>query len=1460
MAANKNRDDFTLGTKRALERQAGCNCSYPSCRRLTFAISPDSQDELQIGEAAHICAAAPGGPRYDPEMTRDERRSADNGIWLCRTHARAIDAADSKFPVELIHAWKQQTNIDAWQSVMENIPYSAEKRMPTPGELGEQLHVATSADLDVFRRTAKWPATTVTLTLKVDHVDEVLSTRALANAATKLDNLILVAPPGMGKTTTLFQIAEGILDSNEGSPIIVPLGDWATENETFINSILKRTAFRDVSETDLRTVASKPGVVLLLDGWNELDAASRARARAQVTALKAELPELGFVISTRKQAFDVPFTGARVDLLPLSEEQQIEIAIAIRGNAGKKLVDQAWRTAGVRELVTIPLYLTTLLALPENTPFPTTKEEVLRHFVTAHENKASRAEEFFAVTQGFQQNYLDDLAAVATRMVNTAIVDSNARQSITKTATLLANDGQIATKPEPNAVLDVLVSNHLLMRAGDMPGYSFQHQQFQEWYASHSVERRIMAEVADVKTREGLKAEVLNLPVWEEAILFAVERLARGDTQQRTECGKAILAAFEVDPILASEMIFRSTEEVWGQIAADIQKLVARWHIPGEVDRAFRFMLTSGRPEFLNTIWPLITDENEQVSLKALRNCRRFRPSILGKDAEKKIKALSQHARTVLLHEMVSNSGMDGLELASDIAMNDPDPEVQASVVDALAFRRADYHVAKVLQKAGDETFDLVVSKGLIDEVEDERVKKGFAAARKRQTVEETSIYDQLRVIVYAKESEHRSAELADIISTIEIDQQQDATRQLIYQAYNRYPDAVADGLLTRVQEGSMLFYGADDILASAGLVLEDDALLKLVLADPTARDERAEAAASVLGPKSVSSVIDAYRDLESRLRGADGKYDRNISEIYRGLSGRLAHVPGASLVAAVLERSAQADNEQMECLADLLSQHPNDESDRSRPFDAASLSVIQGIVEGWGSRMLASGEANRRQTACIARLASRAPSSNLLPILTRLLEDEQQRYRDFRKQAEMAGWQQCDAVNEARHPMAYVYKRAFLAIKTSETAVLMQGYLTDEYFGAFAAQVLADQWLTANEPSLDKFSIGGVDFSGVKEKHVARAANPGATSKEAEAIFAAIELLIVDGASDAHKKLAVTLGIAALRLPHGERDHTIQKLICFAPRRDHDCARTDLLLNLALSGEEIDIKVVVDGIAETFEAAKTDGWILTQSEGYELKAWLRLLPFVNRPAEVLAIVCGMPPEQREPRFLQEMVGGLADAPSDETEELLFKLAEEDSRFYLNHRWREVALGLGTQSSARQILNLAAKGAFDVDSTSMWHFSRELGGLLNAYPDLRAQVYGILEGGAATPALLLLARAVAESPDEDGILLLLNLELSLKRSFLSFKTIEGVVTEHLPSESWKGAFDVVPSPAVELRRKLFAMTSDGSVSDAAARWLIQIDEIRGEYGTPETEPRHPDLTSGKPWPIMTLDSHLNVAE
>ncbi|MEO9904331.1 MULTISPECIES: hypothetical protein [Alphaproteobacteria] len=1449
MAKNNNRDEFSPVTKRAIERQARGHCSNPACRRLTHAATSDGAGEINIGQASHICAAAPGGPRYDAQMTPEERASADNGIWLCDVHGRAVDAKDSKFTVEELRRWKRQTNEDSWRSVMHNVPFGPGMQAPTPDDLGRRLRAAASADLVVFRRTSKWPGTNValTLTLKVKHVDEALSTRALAKAVTTLDDLILVAAPGMGKTTTLFQVADGVLEIGNGTPLIVPLGDWATEGDALLVSILKRPAFNGISEQDFHTVAAKPGVVLLLDGWNELDAAARERARVQITALKTELPELGLVISTRRQALDIPFGGTRVDLLPLDDNQQMEIARAMRGEAGAQLVDQAWRTAGVRELVTIPLYLTALLSLPEGAPFPTTKEEVLRRFVAAHEQEARRAAALHAVALGFHQDYMDNLAVFATTTANTAITDRNARKSVAETLRILIADGQMTIPIQPHTLLDTLVSNHVLTRSGDTPGYSFQHQQFQEWYASHYVERLMLQAVSDPTARDKLKVDVLDQRPWEEGVLFAVERTSRGDATHKAACSATIRAAFEVDPVFAGEMIFRATDEVWAPIGTEMRSLVEQWHAPGKVDRAVRFMIASGRPEFADLLWPLISHANTQVHLSALRAAKRFRSSVLGNDAPARIAALPPEIRKNVLHEIASHGGIDGLDIATAIAKTDSDPDVKATVVDALSFRRADRHVADLLADAGDATYDILAEEGHLDDIAVDAVQQELRRSRERSKVAGISHFQRLRTLVHAPVGDDHDTDVTEIVAEMEIDRKRDGEIQLLYEARKRYPEALANGLLHRVREHRELFYGADDILAAAGFALEDDALLGIALEETSRRDDHAEAAASVLGPNAVGRLIDAYLAAGKAVRDASGKYNEAACDRYHDLRARIGHTPGASLVAAVQARAVDADNEEIAQLAELFSRETYGDEERARPFNEEGLASIGVLAREWAERMLAAGDEKRWRLATIATMMSHAPSVSHLPSLKRLLDDNLRRYRVFREKATASGWNDRDAVNEAQHSHMHEYQRAFFAINAQETAALMREYLKDEHFGELAARVLAVQWFEANEPKDDNNFRSGEDFSRVAERREARAADPAATTAEAEAIFGAIDTLIVDGSTDAQVKLGVALGIIGTRLPHGRRDVTIQKLISLAPRQ----ARAALLLSLILSGENVDIKLVADGIAEPFEAAKKETWILTQSDAYQLRDWLRLLPFATPVTDLPAIVRDMPDAQRHPRMLEEMVCGLGGSSSDHAEAVIFALAEQDPRLYENHQWRATALRLGTVSAARRLVDLTVSGAFNGQSYDGWHWQRELGGLISEFPEVRAYVYDLLKDGPTTKQLALLACAVAEAADTDGILMLIDFEKKTGRSFMTRQSIESAVTEHVPTENWEGAYNIVPVPAVELRRKLLAMTGRGGKDDPATRCLNLIDELRDDYGPPESEPRHPDLASGRPWPILT---------
>lgn len=102
-----NRDDFSAKTKDIMAKQVAFRCSNPHCRQVTCGAGTAKDSVLNIGVAAHICAAAPGGKRYDPEMTEKERKDIDNGIWLCQSCAKLIDSDEVQYTVEVLRDWKE---------------------------------------------------------------------------------------------------------------------------------------------------------------------------------------------------------------------------------------------------------------------------------------------------------------------------------------------------------------------------------------------------------------------------------------------------------------------------------------------------------------------------------------------------------------------------------------------------------------------------------------------------------------------------------------------------------------------------------------------------------------------------------------------------------------------------------------------------------------------------------------------------------------------------------------------------------------------------------------------------------------------------------------------------------------------------------------------------------------------------------------------------------------------------------------------------------------------------------------------------------------------------------------------------------------------------------------------------------------------------------------------------------
>ena len=120
------RDDFTEDVKRILAARAGAVCSNPGCRALTTGPQDDPAKAVNVGVAAHITGAAAGGPRYNPSFSLEERRHADNGIWLCQNCAKLVDNDVARFPEALLRAWKTDAEHRARNSVGRTAPERAE--------------------------------------------------------------------------------------------------------------------------------------------------------------------------------------------------------------------------------------------------------------------------------------------------------------------------------------------------------------------------------------------------------------------------------------------------------------------------------------------------------------------------------------------------------------------------------------------------------------------------------------------------------------------------------------------------------------------------------------------------------------------------------------------------------------------------------------------------------------------------------------------------------------------------------------------------------------------------------------------------------------------------------------------------------------------------------------------------------------------------------------------------------------------------------------------------------------------------------------------------------------------------------------------------------------------------------------------------------------------------------------
>ncbi|WP_340012238.1 hypothetical protein MHI32_09605 [Paenibacillus sp. FSL H7-0690] len=91
----------TKDVLRELYLKSGNQCAFPGCVRPMM-----NSDGEFVGQICHIEAAEPGGERFNPEQSNEERRSFENLLILCYDHHVATNNVE-RYPVTMLVQMKR---------------------------------------------------------------------------------------------------------------------------------------------------------------------------------------------------------------------------------------------------------------------------------------------------------------------------------------------------------------------------------------------------------------------------------------------------------------------------------------------------------------------------------------------------------------------------------------------------------------------------------------------------------------------------------------------------------------------------------------------------------------------------------------------------------------------------------------------------------------------------------------------------------------------------------------------------------------------------------------------------------------------------------------------------------------------------------------------------------------------------------------------------------------------------------------------------------------------------------------------------------------------------------------------------------------------------------------------------------------------------------------------------------
>jgi hypothetical protein len=245
--------------------------------------------------------------------------------------------------------------------------------VPPPEPTVEALiQNALAANDEVITNWSRRLGDNAIIDLRLLHLDEKgaetqeMQQRAgLHELLSRSHRVVLEAPAGRGKTTTLIQLARE--QHVQGKlAFLIDLPAWVRRNIGVFEFIAGTPEFQagGMTASDLARVHQSGHTIFLLNGWNELAVSESAIAASMIRDLERSFAGAGIAVATRAHPIAPPLPGSlRFRIQPLTRQERGDYIRIRLGDGAQSLTEQLRADRVLDDLTRTPMILAEVISL-----------------------------------------------------------------------------------------------------------------------------------------------------------------------------------------------------------------------------------------------------------------------------------------------------------------------------------------------------------------------------------------------------------------------------------------------------------------------------------------------------------------------------------------------------------------------------------------------------------------------------------------------------------------------------------------------------------------------------------------------------------------------------------------------------------------------------------------------------------------------------------------------------------------------------------------------------------------------------------------------------------------------------------------------------------------------------------------------------------------------------------------